>query len=82
MVFSWIKVFAATVLGLFLADGADVFAVDSTELRTWAAAGFAALLPVVINYINPNDTRYGHGESPEAVDDGIEVFDEESYQGE
>lgn len=80
MVFSWIKVFAATVLGLFLADGADVFAVDASELRTWVAAGLAALLPVVINFINPNDARYGNTGTVESAE--FEVFDEEGYKGE
>lgn len=80
MVFSWIKVFAATVLALFLADGADVFAVDANDLRTWLAAGFAALLPVVINYINPNDGRYGNLGTIENSE--FEVFDEEEYKGE
>ncbi len=77
ILFSWVKVFAAVVLGLFLADGADVFAVDSTDLKTWLAAGFAAVLPIVINYVNPSDTRYGAG-SEAQVD---EPFDE-GYQGE
>ena len=32
---SYVKVFLAVVLGLFLADGADLFAVDATDLKTW-----------------------------------------------
>ena len=42
MLKSWIKVFAATVLSLFLVDGADVFGVDWTDLRTYLAAGVAS----------------------------------------
>lgn len=56
---SYLKVFAATVLGLFLADGADVFAVDAGDLRTWIAAGIAAILPLVLTAIDPNDHRWG-----------------------
>lgn len=59
LVKSYIKVFLATVLGLFLADGADVFAVDATDLKTWLAAGIAAILPLVITAIDPSDTRWG-----------------------
>lgn len=59
MVFSWLKVFLATILTLFIADGADLFAVDVTDIKAWVAAAFAAVLPLVINYINPRDTRYG-----------------------
>lgn len=80
MVFSWVKVFASVVLGLFLADGADVFAVDASDVRLWLAAGLAAVVPLVVNYINPHDTRYGRG--AEAVDNSVEVFDSEEYTGE
>jgi len=56
---SYVKVFAAVVLGLFLADGADVFAVDAGDLRTWLAAGLAAVLPMVITVLDPKDRRFG-----------------------
>lgn len=60
-VFSWLKVFLATVLALFLADGADVFNVSVNDLKAWLAAGAAAVVPVVINALNPADSRYGKG---------------------
>lgn len=56
---SYVKVFVAVVLGLFLADGADVFAVDMTELRSWIAAGLASVLPIIITAIDPTDSRFG-----------------------
>jgi len=56
---SYLKVFAAVVLGLFLADGADVFAVDASDLRTWLAAGLAAVLPMLITVLDPKDHRFG-----------------------
>ena len=56
---SYVKVFLTVVLGMFLADGADVFAVDATDLRTWLAAGAAAVLPLIITALDPNDTRWG-----------------------
>jgi len=59
MVKSYVKVFAATVLSLFLADGADVFAVDYSDLRTWLAAGVAAVLPLVITALDTSDDRWG-----------------------
>jgi len=62
-VLSYVRVFAAVVLGMFLADGADVFAVDATDLRTWLSAGIAAVLPVVIRALNPSDHAYGRGAS-------------------
>lgn len=58
---SYLKVFAATILALFLADGADVFAVDANDLRAWLAAGIAAILPVLISALDPRDARFGRG---------------------
>ena len=59
MLKSWVKVFAATVLSLFMADGGDVLAVDWADLRTWLAAGVASVLPLIITWLDPTDTRFG-----------------------
>lgn len=56
---SYLKVFLAVVLGLFLADGADVFAVDMTEIRSWVAVGLASVLPLIITALDPTDNRFG-----------------------
>ena len=56
---SYLKVFASTVLGLFLADGADVASVSMSDLRTWVAAGLAAVLPLVITWLDPTESRWG-----------------------
>lgn len=64
-VFSYVKVFLAVFLGMFLADGADVFAVSTSDLRVWLAAGLAAVLPILLNAMNPRDTRYGRKEVEE-----------------
>lgn len=58
---SYVKVFAATLLGLFLSDGADVFGVTWTDLRTWLAAGAASVLPLIVTALDPSDTRFGRG---------------------
>jgi hypothetical protein len=49
------------VLGLFLANGADVFAVDAGDLKTWLAAALASVLPLIITALNPKDSRFGKG---------------------
>ena len=59
MVRSWLNIFVATMITLFITDGADLFAVDSTDLKAWLAAALVAVLPLVVNYLNPRDTRYG-----------------------
>ena len=56
---SWLKVFSATVLSLFLADGGDVVGVGWGDLRTYLAAGVASVLPLIITYVDPTDTRFG-----------------------
>jgi len=56
---SYVVSFVTVVFGLFIADGADVFAVSATDLKSWLAAGLAAVLPVVVTALNKSDPRYG-----------------------
>lgn len=82
MVQSWVKVFVSTILAMVLADfttGNDVF--SATSLWTYASAGVVAVLPLVINYLNPEYSRYGVGSDSDATPTEVEFFDEE-YQGE
>lgn len=58
---SWLRAFAAIVLAMFIADGADVFAVDATDIRTWTAAGLAAVLPLAVRWLNDSDVEFGRG---------------------
>ena len=58
---SYVKVFLAVVLGLFLADGADVFSVEMSDIKTWLAAGLASVLPLIITALDPTDHRFGVG---------------------
>ncbi len=59
MVKSYLKVFLSVILSLFLADGADVFAVDYSELRLWISAALAAVLPLIITALDRSDDRWG-----------------------
>lgn len=56
---SYVVSFVTVILGLFIADGADIFAVSTDDLRTWLAAGLAAVLPVIVTALNKSDPRYG-----------------------
>lgn len=58
---SYLKVFLAVVLGLFLADGADLFAIEAEDLRTWLAAGLAPVITLIITALDPTDHRFGRG---------------------
>jgi hypothetical protein len=75
---SWLRSFLAIILAMFLADGADLFAVELSDLRAWVAAGFAATLPVVVRWLNPADVAMGHGAiSYEPYD----IWDDEDEEG-
>jgi hypothetical protein len=51
MASSWAKTFLATFLATYLAVGLDV--------ETMVNAAIAAVLPSIINWLNPNYERYG-----------------------
>jgi hypothetical protein len=50
---SFAKIFGAGVLGWVVVN------VDSFNVHPAIAIGLASALPVVINWLNPEDTRYG-----------------------
>lgn len=58
---TYLRAFAAVVLALFLADGADVFAVDATDLRAWLAAGLASCIAVALKALDSTEPEYGRG---------------------
>ena len=50
---SWARSFAAAVLAQYMAG--------STEWQVLLNAGLAAVLPVIIRWLNPKDTAFGKG---------------------
>jgi hypothetical protein len=52
---SYLKVFISAILTMILAKG-DIY---SVTLKECISAGVISIIPIVINYLNPNDTRYG-----------------------
>jgi hypothetical protein len=52
---SWIKVFVSAVLTMIIAKG-NIYLITLEEC---ISAGVISILPIIINYLNPNDTRYG-----------------------
>ena len=56
---SWIKVFLSAILGFILTNllnGVDLF---SMEWKSILSGALASVLPVLINWLNPSDPRYG-----------------------
>lgn len=59
---SWVKVAVSFALGaflVFLTNGNEVTDVTLTDLNVWLSGAVAAVLPLVINWLNPADVRYG-----------------------
>lgn len=54
-----VKNFVSVVLGAYLVDLVAHNAIDLTEAKSYLVAGVVAVLPVIINALNPADTRYG-----------------------
>jgi hypothetical protein len=57
---SWGRSFAAACLAQFLALGGSAFDLDGDALKSVVAAGLAAILPVVIRWLNPSDVAFGY----------------------
>ena len=51
---SFAKIFAAGILGWFVVN------MDSLNVHPAVAIGLVSALPVVINWLNPSDSRYGN----------------------
>ena len=54
---SWLKVFLSSTLTLVVVAG-DIWHLDFKQLLS---ASIVSTLPVIINFLNPNYTRYGKG---------------------
>ena len=51
---SFAKIFGAGVLGWFVVN------LDSMSIHPAVAIGLASALPIIINWLNPSDSRYGN----------------------
>jgi len=59
---SWLKVFISAVLGAYLVElqnGTQLFDWSIDMVESLLAVGVASTLPIIINYLNPTDHRYG-----------------------
>jgi hypothetical protein len=55
----YLRVFLATSLALFLADGADIASINLDNAKLYVNAGLASVLPVILRALNPNDGEFG-----------------------
>ena len=59
---SWIKVFISAVLGAYLIElqnATNLFSWNLKMVESLLTVGVASTLPIIINWLNPSDTRYG-----------------------
>lgn len=59
---SFFKVFVALMLGQWMYEytqGHDIFQFNRELLKRLVGAGVAGTVPILINWLNPYDTRYG-----------------------
>ena len=54
-----IKAMAASWARSFLAASVAVYIAGVTDPKAIASAGLAAVLPVIVRWLNPNDTGFG-----------------------
>jgi hypothetical protein len=56
------KALAASWLRSFLAAGLAVYMAGVTDPKAIAMAGIAAVAPVILRYLNPNDAAFGNND--------------------
>jgi hypothetical protein len=52
---SWLKVFVSAILTMIVMKG-NIYLIT---LKDCLNAGIISILPIIINYLNPHDKRYG-----------------------
>jgi hypothetical protein len=52
---SWIKIFISAVITMIISKG-NIYLITLEEC---ISAGVISILPIIVNYLNPHDTRYG-----------------------
>lgn len=56
---SQFKAVAASWARSFMAASIAVYMSGNTDLKAIGSAGLAAVLPVILRWLNPNDTAFG-----------------------
>lgn len=56
---SALKVGVSIILAMAVADWTSTGEISLSRWQAWIIAAAASMLPVVVNYLNPTDGRYG-----------------------
>jgi len=62
---SALKVFVSVVLSMAVASWAGAGVLSLEGWQAWVIAAAATALPLIVNWLNPADSRYGRGSSTE-----------------
>lgn len=57
---SWGRSFLAAVVAQLIVLGDGVLDLNRDGVKALVAAGLAAVLPVILRWLNPNDVAFGH----------------------
>jgi hypothetical protein len=60
-----LKAAVAVVLTLGVADWVGAGSISLTNWQTWIIAGIGSAAPVIVNWLNSSDARYGRGSAGE-----------------
>lgn len=60
---TYLKSFVAIIISAAVADWAKVGAISLANWQTWIIAGAVSVAPLLVNYLNPSDSRYGRGKA-------------------
>ena len=61
-----LKTFVAVLLSGVVGSWATDGAISCDKWQTWVIAACVSALPVIVNYLNPADGRYGNGSDAHA----------------
>lgn len=59
MLWTAVRTFLVTAIGQVLAFGSSVFDLSAGDWKGVAASGIAAALMVIVQFLNPGNTKYG-----------------------
>lgn len=62
---SWGRSFLAACLAQFIALGGGAFDLSADGFKSIASAGLAAVVPVILRWLNPKDYAFGNIENGE-----------------
>lgn len=67
---SAVKVGISVILAMAVADWTSAGSISLGRWQTWVIAAASSMLPVIVNYLNPTDGRYGNVVERVASPDG------------